>query len=209
MTITPSSRDKILDVAEAAFAGRGFAAVGLRELAEAAGLSKSSIFHHFRSKAQIYYEVLGRVLRRIEERLAPALSSDAAPRERLDRMVDALIDALAEQPTTARLLLRSLFEEDDFRAAAPAEAEATESALAALLDAIRQFLCDGVESGDFGPISVPHTMQTLIGATVYHFASGELGDELLGQPIFSAAEVRRRKQEVKRLLHAIAPHAIG
>jgi TetR/AcrR family transcriptional regulator len=51
---TASSRDKILEVAEALYARRGFAGVGMREVAEAAGLGKSSLFHHFRSKAQLY-----------------------------------------------------------------------------------------------------------------------------------------------------------
>ena len=37
----PTSREKILDVAEARFAQRGYAGVGLREVAEAAGLGKS------------------------------------------------------------------------------------------------------------------------------------------------------------------------
>jgi hypothetical protein len=44
-------------------------------------------------------------------------------------------------------------------------------------------------------------LQTLIGATVYHFASGDFGDEMIGRPVFSASEVRRRKDEVKSLLH--------
>ena len=46
-----SPRDKILDAAEALFARRGFAGVGLSEIAEAVGLGKSSLFHHFQTKA--------------------------------------------------------------------------------------------------------------------------------------------------------------
>jgi TetR/AcrR family transcriptional regulator len=198
----PSSRDKILDVAESLFARRGFSGVGMREVAEAAGLAKSSLFHHFRSKTQLYFAVLDRVLLRIEERLAPALGGDEPPLARMDRGVDALVDALAEHPTTARLLLRSLFEDDDF----PAEAQEPEQAVAearleGLLEAIRRLLRDGVERGAFRPVSVPHTMQTLIGATVYHFASGELGERLLGEPLLSADSVSRRKEELRNLLH--------
>ena len=55
-------------------------------------------------------------------------------------------------------------------------------------------------TGAFRPASVPHTLQTLIGATVYHFASGDFGNEMLGRPLFSASEVRRRKIEVKALI---------
>jgi hypothetical protein len=42
-------------------------------------------------------------------------------------------------------------------------------------------------------------VQSIIGATVFHFASGDFGDEILGRPLFSGSEVRRRKSEVKAL----------
>ena len=196
-----SSRDKILDVAEALFARRGYAGVGLRQVAEAAGLVKSSLFHHFRGKAQLYAEVLARVLVRIRERLDPVLESGTDPERKLDRWVDALIDALAEHPTTARLLLRGLVEEDDFRADSGPEAEEVEEIIAAILGGIQRLLQEGVDTGAFREVSVPHTVQTLIGSTVYHFASGELGEGLLGHPLLSAEAVRRRKQELGDLLH--------
>ena len=196
-----SSREKILDVAEALFARRGFSGVGLREVAEAAGLRKSSLFHHFRGKVPLYFEVLGRVLGRIHERLASAIAGGTDPAQRLDRWVDELIDALAEHPTSARLLLRGLVEEDDFPTEPVAEAETCERVLAAILQDIHRLLREGVEAGAFRPVSAPHTVQTLIGATVYHFASGELGEGLLGRPLLSAESVRRRKQEIRNLLH--------
>ena len=61
-TVEIASRDKILDAAEHLFARRGFAGIGLREVAEVAGLGKSSLFHHFRSKAELYAAVVGRIL---------------------------------------------------------------------------------------------------------------------------------------------------
>jgi len=200
MATPPSSREKILEVAEALFAQRGFAAVGMREVAGAAGLGKSSLFHHFRSKAQLYYEVLGRVLSRIQGRLDAPLRTAADPMERLQGWVDALIDALAEHPTSARLLLRGLFEDHDL-AKAPPEAEQAERVLARILQQIHRLLREGVEAGTFRPVSVPDTVQTLIGATVYHFASGEIGEGLLGGTLFSADAVRRRKRELRVLLH--------
>ncbi len=202
---TVSSRDKILDVAEALFARRGFAGVGMQEVADAVGLGKSSLFHHFRSKAQIYLAVLHRVLERIEERLAPAFAAVGDPPARLDACVDALVDALAEHPTTARLLLRGLFEDDDFGDGASGELRHAEETLARILSRIDRLLRDGIEAGAFHAVSVPHTIQTLIGATVYHFASGEFGDGLLGRALFSAEAVRRRKAEVRAVLrHGLA-----
>ena len=74
-SIEIGSRDKILDAAEDLFARRGFAGVGMREVAEAVGLGKSSLFHHFKSKAELYAAVVGRILDLI----------DAAPRRRWPR----------------------------------------------------------------------------------------------------------------------------
>ncbi|HVP31319.1 MAG TPA: TetR/AcrR family transcriptional regulator [Myxococcota bacterium] len=196
-----TSREKILEVAEALFARRGFAGVGMREVAEVVGLGKSSLFHHFKSKLQLYGEVIARVLGRIEERVRPALATGANPAEKLDRWLDALIDALAEQPATARLLLRSLVEDDDLPPEPTPEIEAAERAISSILAGVDGLLRAGIESGAFRRVSVPHTLQTLIGATVYHFASGEFGDELIGRPLLSAEEVRRRKDAVRSLLH--------
>jgi AcrR family transcriptional regulator len=195
----PSSREKILEVAEALFARRGFAGVGMRELADAVGLGKSSLFHHFASKAELYCEVLGRVLGRIREGLAPALASHGTPAARLTLWVEGLIDALAEHPSSARLLLRALFEDDDLPEGSP-QYEAAERTLWAILADVQDLLREGVASGDFREISAPHTVQTLVGATVYHFASGELGDQLLGRPLLCAEEVARRKAELAALL---------
>ncbi len=196
-----SSRDKILDVAEALFARRGYAGVGLREVAAAVGLGKSSLFHHFRSKGHLYYEVIGRVLGRIQTSLRSVRQRDATVSEQLDRWIDTLIDALAEHPTSARLLLRSLVEEETLPGEPPPEHAVAEGVLAEILAEAEALLRKGVEGGEFRNISISHTLQTLIGATVYHFASGSFGEDVLGQPIFSAEAVRRRKREVKDLLH--------
>lgn len=198
---SPSSRDKILEVAEALFARRGFAGVGMREVAEAAGLGKSSLFHHFRSKVQLYLAVQGRVLERMAERLGAALRGPGGTLERLDAWIDALVDALAEHPASARLLLRGLFEDEDFDPQGWEEGRAAAAHLETVLREVRALLRRGAEAGELRPASSAHTLQTLIGATVYHFASGEFGEGLCGAPLLSAEAVRRRKAEVKALVH--------
>ena len=193
------SRDKILDCAEELFARRGFAGTGLSEVADATGLSKSSLFHHFRSKAQLYAAVISRILARIETVLMRSLAEGGAADVRLDRWIDVVSDVLASHPTYARLLLRSLFEDDELAGDLPEEQEANET-LRRITGAAGRLLREGMDAGVFRPASVPHTIQTLIGAIVYHFASGEFGEELIGRPLFAGSEVRRRTSEVKSLM---------
>jgi TetR/AcrR family transcriptional regulator len=194
------SRDKILDAAEDLFARRGFAGIGMREVAEVAGLGKSSLFHHFTSKAELYAAVVGRILDLFDQRLTAALAAGGNPLARFDRWVDALIDTLAEHRTASRLLLRSLFEDDEL-AGTSEEEQRADRTIKHMFSAVANLLREGMETGVFRLGSIPHTLQSLVGLTVYHFASGEFGDELVGQSLFSPAEVRRRKQEVKALLH--------
>lgn len=206
----PTSREKILDVAEARFAQRGYAGVGLREVADAAGLGKSSLFHHFPTKAALYGAVLDRVIQRIETRMHAALSAPGDPREQLPAAVIGLVDTLAEDPPAARLLLRTVFEDDDLSPTEAPELYAAEQRLDRLIARIARLITDGVESGAFRPLSVPDAIQTLIGATVYPFASGEFGEKLVGE-IFSAEAIARRKRELLALItHGwMRPHSKG
>ena len=194
-----SSRDKILDAAERLFAKRGYAGIGLSELAEVVGLGKSSLFHHFRNKAQLYAAVTARILTRIEDHLVRSLARGGDPLARLERWLDELVDLLAANPTYARVLLRSLFEDDDLPGDLPEELEARR-ALDDIMGSVGALLREGMSTGLFRAAHVSHLLLTLVGLTVFPFASGEFGAELLGKDLFDAAEVRRRKREVRELL---------
>ena len=194
-----SSRDKILDAAETLFAKRGYAGIGLSEVAEAAGLGKSSLFHHFRNKPQLYVSVATRTLACSEDRLMRSLAAGGDLMTRLERWLDVLIDVLAENPSWARLLLRSLFEDDDLPGDTPEELEA-QATVGRIVGAATALLREGVGAGQLRMANVPHLLLTLVGATVFPFASGEFGQEVLGKDIFDPGEVRRRKREVRDLL---------
>lgn len=191
-----SSRDRILDAAEGLFAKRGYAGVGLREVAEMVGLGKSSLFHHFKNKPQLYAAVCGRILRRIEERLVRTLAAGGTPVERLERWLDDLIDLLADNPSYARVLLRSLFEDDDLAGEMPEEIE-VERSIGSIMGSASSLLREGMGSGVFRTANVPHLLLTLVGQTVFPFASGDFGRDILGKDVFDPAEVRRRKHELR------------
>jgi AcrR family transcriptional regulator len=193
-------RNKILDAAEALFAKRGFSGVGLSEIAESVGLGKSSLFHHFRSKAQLHAAVVARILDAFDTALTRALAQGGTPTERLDRWLDTLVALLGSHPAYARLLLRSLFEDDELTGELEEEQRA-DSALRRIMDNIGRLLREGIDAGEFRSVSIPHTLQSLIGLLIYHFASGDFGTEMIGRPLFNATEVRRRQEEIKNLLH--------
>jgi AcrR family transcriptional regulator len=192
------SREKILEIAESLFARRGYQGVGLREVARLAGLSKSALFHHFPSKLELYEAVLTRILIRIDERLSePGISSvGQGPMQRLLQRIEVLIDTLAASPTRAPLLLRSLFEPE---LAETPNSEGNER-LQKIIGDFERLMTEGIEAGEIRSIPVPHALQGLIGMLVFQFASGDFGDDLIGKPVFSSAEIGRHKEYVLSLI---------
>ncbi|HTO53146.1 MAG TPA: TetR/AcrR family transcriptional regulator [Myxococcota bacterium] len=189
---SPSTRGKILETAESLFARFGFAGVGMRAVAESVGVSKSALFHHFPTKRALWAAVLERSMLEFDSRISEVGDRSTSALEKMRHWIEAVIDSLVESPARAPLLLRSLFEVEDEE---PTDAAARE-ALQRVLGKVAAGLEAGIASGELRPVSVPHTLQSLIGLTVFHFASGEFGEDLVGGPLYSAAEIRRRKEHV-------------
>jgi TetR/AcrR family transcriptional regulator of autoinduction and epiphytic fitness len=60
------SRDAIVAAAQRLFLGRGFGAVSMDELAEAAGVARRTLYNQFASKEEIFREMLSTVSRQLE-----------------------------------------------------------------------------------------------------------------------------------------------
>ena len=203
----PDSRDKILEVAEGLFAYGGYSGVGMRQLATTVGLSKSSLFHHFPSKLDLYAAVLDGVLSRIANGLDRAASTDGDPVEQLKAWIDAVTNTLAEDVPAGRLMMRALVDEEPFPAIAFVPAEeldrelmSFEWRLAGILERFSGLIEAGIASGHFRAVSIGDTILSVIGMIVFHFASGDLGEALIGESIFSGAAVERRRREVSEFI---------
>lgn len=112
------SREAILAAAERMFAERGFAAVTLQQIGEAAGLSRGTPGYFFGSKEKLYSAVLARVRAARDEAVTTAFAplrewaEDPAASKRhragLAQALDAGIDGywrfLNERPSFARLI---------------------------------------------------------------------------------------------------------
>lgn len=196
------SRSRILEVAEGLFASRGFTGVGMRQVALAVGLSKSSLFHHFPTKQALYREILAAALGRLETALEPALRSGTPPQERLAAWADAFGEVLEDNPATSKLCLRSLFGE---LAGAGANGRAglePEATLARLVGDFERLMAEGIAAGDFREVSPSHLAPTLIGTVLCHFTFGAVGPEGAGPgtSLLAEAATNARAREVRELV---------
>ncbi len=202
----PDSRDKILETAEGLFAFGGYAGVGMRQLAAMVGLSKSALFHHFPTKLDLYEAVLDRVIARIETGLARASMETGSPVEQLESWLDAVVNTLAEDQPAGRLLMRALVDEEPFPVIQvgtdvdPSEKLSFERRLDSVLSRFAGLLDRGIAEGVFRPVAIGDAILNVIGTVVFYFASGDLGEAMVGESIFSRSAVDRRRREVSEFV---------
>ena len=66
------THQRILDVALEAFARQGYDATGVAEICERAGVTKGGFYHHFRTKQDVFLELLERWLREVDVQMVEA-----------------------------------------------------------------------------------------------------------------------------------------
>ncbi len=105
-----STRERLLQAASQYFADKGFYGTSIRDVAEAVGISKPSLIHHFPSKESLYSEVLKRIATGLNARLEEALDAPVDEREKLHRFVDRFCAWSFTHEHDARILMRELLD---------------------------------------------------------------------------------------------------
>jgi AcrR family transcriptional regulator len=99
-------RAAILDAALEVFAGRGYHASSIDDIASAAGISKALIYEHFRSKEDLHLELLQANAAELFERLAAAVPAAEPGEARLRAGLEAFFAFVAERRDAWRMLFR-------------------------------------------------------------------------------------------------------
>jgi TetR/AcrR family transcriptional repressor of nem operon len=88
----PEVRRRLLNAGLDLMHARGFAASGVKDITDAAGVPKGSFYAYFASKGAFAAAILEHYWADIEQRLLPILDADGLPQERIIRFFRALTD---------------------------------------------------------------------------------------------------------------------
>ncbi len=102
------TRTRILESAAKVFAQKGYTSASLDEVATHAGLTKGAIYWHFKSKSDLFYELIDHRFKRetanIPEELA-SIEFSSNPKLGLTRILQRLLDNLKKEPEWPLLYL--------------------------------------------------------------------------------------------------------
>lgn len=93
--------DRILDAAERLFTERDAASVGMKDIAEAAGCSRATLYRHFDSRDTLHTAYVHREAQRLYRRLTERLGGVADPAERLIEGTLLTLRNVRENPALA------------------------------------------------------------------------------------------------------------
>lgn len=97
-------RQRLLDAALQLFSTKGYAATSVRELVEAAGVTKPVLYYYFKNKEGLYLALMGDALGDFFQVAEQARTAPGSVTERICGYCTALLDIFIERLPVARLV---------------------------------------------------------------------------------------------------------
>jgi TetR/AcrR family transcriptional regulator, acrAB operon repressor len=157
------TRSQLLDAALRVFSRVGYATTRLDDIAKAAGVTRGAIAHHFGGKPDLFTALMAERIATIQRLAVEAVQGGGTPRQRLRRLMVALLQRLVDDPDYRAVQELMLFQlgavPDELRGRhADAHREATfDTGLDRLLSA-------GIAAGEFRPdLDRPAVIKAILG----------------------------------------------
>ncbi|HQR44701.1 MAG TPA: TetR/AcrR family transcriptional regulator [Thermoanaerobaculia bacterium] len=100
----PNVRQRLVDVAVALFAERGYATTSVREIVERAGVSKPVLYYHFGSKEGLYLEIMRLLERTVHETVRGLRTPRGSARSRIRSLILGIWDVFSENTAAVRFV---------------------------------------------------------------------------------------------------------
>ncbi|GAM09883.1 HTH-type transcriptional repressor KstR2 [Geobacter sp. OR-1] len=139
-------RERLLAEGLRLFTSKGYAGTTVREIVEAAGVTKPVLYYYFNSKEGIYLELMEGAYTIFGERMRELVGKSGSARDRMEILCLGIFDAFLEFIDVARLIYAIYF--------GPAQGAPQfehDQAFDWMLDAVRTVVAEGIASGEFRP----------------------------------------------------------
>lgn len=191
---TPSTREQILTAATLLFADRGYDGTSLNDIADAVGIRRPSLLHHFPSKEALYQEVFARAVVDFGQRVEQAIQGNREGWKQLEHVLAASFDFFVANPEFVRLVRREQLENshgvDLGRAMRPFFQQAC------------AFMGREMDAGRFRHQDPEHLILSGYGLLLSYFSDAPFLTELLGEDPLGGQALKRRLDHVLSFFRA-------
>ena len=190
----------ILVAARQRFSEQGFAATSLNEIADAVGIRRQSLLHHFPSKEALYQAVLLEELGAWSEMVDEAVGDPQGGWPQVERVVRAAFTYFETHPELVRLIRREALD------GGPMLSAEVGRALRPQFERAAAFIEGEMDAGRLRRYDARQLILTGYGAALSYLSDAPFIERLMdGDPLAPGALKERREHVLELLRNALEP----
>lgn len=163
------TQEKILTAAQAEFARKGYDGARVDAIVQRAKVSKNLLYHHFRSKEDLYIRVLERTYETLRRRQGDVAVEGLHPIEAMKRLCESTFQTFVDEPDVIVMLNT----ENLHRGRHIAKSPIIRSLYDRLSEVLRTILKDGEQKGVFRPGVDPVELYISMSGLGYFYLSNQ------------------------------------
>lgn len=170
-----TTKARIVQAAKQEFARRGFDATSIRRIVAEARVTKPVLYYYFKNKRHLFLSLLEEAIAPLCDEVERIASGEGAARDRMARIIVAILGFVESRPDEFRLLHRAV-ERREREVQVLAQKYFRRN-----FQAISGVLQEGVDRGDFRSLNVAQTTFSVIAILIYFLTREHVIDEVLGE----------------------------